>query len=71
MTIVEALKTAEDLLEQVSVRGEDDWNRMSDSKKLVRLVRQEIERQEQEGMKRGSSKDAGGERKPEGDAGTV
>lgn len=71
MTIVEALKTAEDLLEQVSVRGEQDWNRMSDSKKLVRMIRQEIERQEQEGMERGSSKDAGGERKPEGTASTV
>ena len=48
MTLVEALKTAEDLLEKVSVAGEDNWNRMSDSKKLIRAVRQDIERQERE-----------------------
>ena len=48
MTLVEALKTAEELLEKVSVAGEDNWNRMSDSKKLIRAVRQDIERQERE-----------------------
>ena len=48
MTLVEALKTAEDLLEKVSVAGEDNWNRMSDSKKLIRAVRQDIEQQERE-----------------------
>lgn len=48
MTLVEALKTAEELLEQVSTAGEQNWQRMGDAKKLVRAVRQDIERQEKE-----------------------
>ena len=79
MTLVEALKAAEDLMEKVSVAGEDNWNRMSDSKKLIRAVRQDIERQEREALEQqkkeaaadGSSDDAKPERDSEGDAGTV
>lgn len=48
MTLTEALKAAEDLLEQVSTAGEQNWQRMGDAKKLVRAVRQDIERQEKE-----------------------
>jgi hypothetical protein len=71
MTLVEGLKTAEALLEQVSVRGGADCKNMANGIELIQLVRMEIERQEQEGMKRGSNKDAGGEWKPEGTASTV
>ena len=48
MTLTEALKAAEDLMEQVSTAGEQNWQRMGDAKKLVRAVRQDIERQEKE-----------------------
>lgn len=59
MTFTEALKMAEDLLEQVCAAGEDNWNRLSDSKKLVRSVRLDIERQEREAtQKRNAEKTA-------------
>ena len=48
MTLIEALKTAEDLLEKVCAAGEDNWNRLSDSKKIVRAVRKNIEKQVKE-----------------------
>ena len=71
MTLTEALKTAEDLLEQVSTAGEQNWQRMGDAKKLVRAVRQDIEKQQKEAQTDGSGDDAGQKRDPEGDAGTV
>lgn len=46
MTMIEALKMAEDLLEKVCAAGEDNWNRLSDSKKLVQAVRIDMERME-------------------------
>lgn len=55
MTLIEALKTAEDLLEKVSVAGEDNWNRMSDSKKIIRAVRMNIEQQEKEQAERAAA----------------
>lgn len=71
ITLTQALQTAEDLLEKVPVAGEDNWNRMSDGKRLIRAVRQELERQEREAMKHAGSDDAGGDRDPENDAGAV
>ena len=45
MTFIEALVTAEKLLEKVRAEGEENWYRLGESKKLIRAVRQEIERQ--------------------------
>lgn len=71
MTLIEALKTTEDLLEKVSAAGEENWNRLSDSKKIIRAVRMDIERQVREEASHGSGADAQRERAPEDDAGTV
>lgn len=45
MTYLEALKTAENLLEKVCARGEENWYRLGESKKLIRSVREGIEKQ--------------------------
>lgn len=72
MKISEALRHAEGLLEQVSAVGLDNWNRMSDSVRIIRAVRQQIEKQEQEAEKQhGSGEDGIGQRNPEDTAGAV
>lgn len=71
MTLTEALKAAEDMMEQVAVAGEDNWNRMSDSKKLIRMVRKDIERQQEEAQKNESNHASVQHGDTETDAGTV
>lgn len=72
MKISEALRHAEELLEKVSTAGEDNWNRMSDGVRIVRAVRQQIEKLEQEAEKQhGSGEDGIGQRNPEDTAGAV
>lgn len=72
MKFSEALRHAEGLLEQVSAAGSGNWSRLSDSVRIIRAVRQQIEKQEQEAEKQhGSGEDGIGQRNPEDTAGTV
>jgi hypothetical protein len=72
MKFSEALKHAEDLLEGVSAAGAGNWNRLSDSVRIIRAVRMQIEVQEKEAEQRnGSDENGSSQRDPENTAGTI
>lgn len=50
--MVKHLKQAEELLEGVDVRGEENWRRMTAAKSAVREVRKELEKIEAEARKK-------------------
>lgn len=71
MTVSEALKTVEELLEKVTVAGTENWNRMAGAMQILQAVRKEIERTEKEDADHGSGETAIQQRDPEDGAGAV
>lgn len=75
--MVKTLKQAEEFLEGVDVRGEENWRRMTAARSAVREVRKALERIEADARKKKEEKineaedDAIQQREPENGTGAV